>query len=162
MRFETLDSRAVRLTYFLNCLLLPAPPVLCIADLESLSCLAFGLAAPLAPGLAPALLLAWVWRAFASLAAASWACLRSSGALAFFALMSSRDMPTIAFWNFWTLRVRFFACSSTLPFLFMRRHAWVQRSFTGLMRWWKSCSAFLVMKKFTLPSLAMNFWPWPG
>merc|ERR1719401_2108534 len=33
----------------------------------------------------------------------------------FFFLISSRDIPTMAFWNFATLRVRFFDVSSTLP-----------------------------------------------
>merc|ERR1719282_889119 len=101
-------------------------------------------------------------RAFASLAAASLAAWRSSGFCAFFFLMSSRDMPTMAFWNFVALRVRFLAISSTLPFLFMRRHAWVQRSFTGLIRWWKRESALELMKKLTLPSFATNRWPLPG
>ena len=39
----------------------------------------------------------------------------------------------------------------------MRRQACVHRSFTGLMRWWNSESAFAEMKKLTLASFATNF-----
>merc|ERR550537_2063161 len=109
----------------------------------------FGAADCLAPA-AAGFFVAAACRAFASLAAASLAAWRSSGFWAFFFLMSSRDMPTMAFWNFCALRVRFLACSSTLPFLFIFLQAWVQRSFTGLMRWWNSASTLLVMKKLIL------------
>merc|ERR1719474_2379262 len=102
------------------------------------------------------------WRALASLAAASLACARSSGFMAFLFLMSSKDMPTMAFWNFCAFRVRFLACSSALPFLFIRRQAWVQRNFTALILWWKSASAFELMKKLVLPSFATKRWPRPG
>ena len=70
-----------------------------------------------------------------------------------FFLRSSRDMPTIAFWNFWAFggsnggathqrglpaafRAFFLPPSSTLPFLFCRRQAWVQRSFTSWTHSW--------------------------
>ena len=38
-------------------------------------------------------------------------------------VISSKDMPTMAFWNFCTLRVFLFLVSSTLPFLFILLHA---------------------------------------
>merc|ERR1719384_87389 len=100
-------------------------------------------------------------RAFASFAASSFACCRNSGFWAFFFLISSSDMPTIAFWNFATVRVRFLVVSSVLPFLFIRRQACVQRSFTGLILCLNSEAALALMKKETLPSFAMNFLPWP-
>merc|ERR1719460_1617117 len=56
-----------------------------------------------------------------SLSTASFAAARSSVFWAFFCLMSSSDMPTIAFCTFVLFFVRFFPASSALPFLFFRR-----------------------------------------
>merc|ERR1719460_2146328 len=56
-----------------------------------------------------------------SFSTASFAAARSSVFWAFFCLMSSSDMPTIAFWTFVDFFVRFFPASSALPFLFLRR-----------------------------------------
>merc|ERR1719235_620079 len=55
-----------------------------------------------------------------SLSAASFAAARSSVFWAFFCLMSSSDIPTIAFWTFVLFFVRFLPASSALPFLFFR------------------------------------------
>lgn len=60
------------------------------------------------------------------------------------------------------LRVLFFDCSSTLPFLFMRLQACVQRNLLGLILWWNKASTFELMKKLILPSLATKRFPRPG
>merc|ERR1711920_671012 len=127
------------LPWYFNLAPAPPPPAPFLSTLASF--LPDFPAAAFAPVLAgPAGFLAE--RAFASLAAASCACFLNSGFCAFFFLISSNDIPTMAFWNFCALRVRFLADSSALPFLFMRLQACVQRSFTGLIRWWKRESAF--------------------
>merc|ERR1719409_2045829 len=91
----------------------------------------------LALGPGPAFVFSCSFFAFSlcSLSAASFAAARRSVFWAFLALMSSSDMPTIAFWTFVLFFVRFFPASSTLPFLFFRRQFCVHVSFTGLMRW---------------------------
>jgi len=46
------------------------------------------------------------------------------------------------------------AAPEAAPFLFILRHASVQRSITGLILWWKSDSACWPMTNLTLPPLA--------
>merc|ERR1711879_1120896 len=126
-------AHAHLLPWYFNFWLAPALPAAFLSALPSFfPALPDGAAAlpPLAGAAAGFLAI----RAFASLAAASRACCRSSGFCAFFFLISSKDMPTMAFWNFCAFRVRFLACSSALPFLFMRLQACVQRNLTGLIR----------------------------
>merc|ERR1719197_2149769 len=69
-----------------------------------------------------------------SFSTASFAAARSSVFWAFFCLMSSSNMPTIAFWTFVDFFVRFFPASSAFPFLFFRRQFCVHVNFTALMR----------------------------
>lgn len=53
------------------------------------------------------------------MACSLWA-LRTSGFMFLLAMMSLREAPTIARWNFCVLLVRFLACSSSWPFLNLR------------------------------------------
>jgi hypothetical protein len=53
------------------------------------------------------------------IACSRWAFL-TSGFIFLLAMMSVSEAPTIALWNFCVRRVRFFACSSSWPFLCLR------------------------------------------
>merc|ERR1719484_113426 len=100
--------------------------------------------------------------ALCSFRAASFAAARISTFCDFFFLMSSSDMPTMAFCTFVARFVRFFPASSALPFLFFRRQFSVHVSFTGLIFWRKSEYILWQMKMLTLPSFAAYLIPRPG
>lgn len=65
------------------------------------------------------------------IACSRWAFL-TSGFIFLLAMMSVREAPTIALWNFWVRRVRFFACSSSWPFLCLRLSQMVQISYNNV------------------------------
>jgi hypothetical protein len=65
----------------------------------------------------------------------------------------ARSAPTMPRWCLTALRLRFFATSSVIPFLWARRYTTVQAILRGFLRWWKSDSSLDEMKRKTLESL---------
>lgn len=71
------------------------------------------------------------WSLWASLISGLWFLL---------AIMSFKDAPTMALWNFWVFLVRFLAVSSSWPFLCLRLYRTVHVTFRGflLIKWARS------------------------
>lgn len=86
------------------------------------------------------------------IACSRWAFL-TSGFIFLLAMMSVRDAPTIALWNFWVRRVRFFACSSSWPFLCLRLSQVVKISCNNEN---DTFLKILLLSSFTILSINMN------
>lgn len=79
------------------------------------------------------------------MACSRWA-LRISGFMFRLAMMSAMVAPTIALACFTVRRVRFLVCSSSIPFLCLRRYKTVHFTLRGLRFMRKERSHFLLMK----------------